>query len=52
MFVKTLILHHFDPESHIQIKTNASGYVIGGIPNQLFSRTRSNGIITKTDLSQ
>ena len=34
-FVKTLILYHFDPEYHIQIKTDASSYVIGGIFSQL-----------------
>ena len=30
-FVKTLILHHFDPKSHIRIETDALGYAIGGV---------------------
>ena len=31
VFVEAPILHHFYPESHIQIETNASGYAIGGV---------------------
>ena len=34
-FIKTLILHHFDPKHHIQVKTDTSGYGIGGIFSQL-----------------
>ena len=34
-FIKTPILQHFDLESHIQIKTDASGYVIGRVLSQL-----------------
>ena len=30
-FIKAPILQHFDLESHIRIKTNASGYAIGGV---------------------
>lgn len=30
-FMKALILHLFDSKSHIRIKTDTSGYVIGGI---------------------
>ena len=30
-FVKAPILHHFDPERHIQIETDVSGYAIGGV---------------------
>ena len=30
-FVEAPILHHFDPESHIRIETDASGYAIGGV---------------------
>ena len=37
VFTKDPILLHFDPEYHIWIKTNASGYVIGKIINQLTS---------------
>ncbi len=33
-FVETPILNHFDPERHIRIKTDASGYAIGGILSQ------------------
>ena len=30
-FTKAPILRHFDPEHYIQIKTDASGYAIGGV---------------------
>ena len=30
-FLKAPILHHFDPERHIQIETDVSGYAIGGV---------------------
>ena len=30
-FIEAPILHHLDPESQIRIKTDASGYAIGGI---------------------
>ena len=30
-FTKAPILWHFDPECHIQIETDASGYTIGGV---------------------
>ena len=30
-FIKAPILRHFDPESHIRIETDASGYAIGGV---------------------
>ena len=33
-FVKASILNHFDLEHHIQIKTDVSGYNIGGIFRQ------------------
>ncbi len=36
-FIKAPIINHFDPERHIQIETDASGYTIGGILNQLTS---------------
>ena len=50
-FTKAPILWHFDPECHIRIKTDASGYAIGGVLSQLASRTSSDGVVTKTDLS-
>ena len=34
-FLKTPILHHFDPERHIRIETDESGYAIGGVLSQL-----------------
>ena len=34
-FVKASILHHFDPERHIQVETDISGYAIGGVFSQL-----------------
>ena len=34
-FIKALILHHFDPKHYIRIETDASGYAIGGVLNQL-----------------
>ena len=49
-FVKASILHHFDLESYIRIKTNASGYAIGGVLSQLFSGTKPDGVVTKDDL--
>ena len=36
-FIKAPILHHFDPERHIRVETDASGYAIGGILSQLTS---------------
>ena len=33
VFVKTLILHHFDPIYHIQIERDASGYAIDEVFN-------------------
>ena len=34
-FLKAPIFHHFDPECHIQIKTDVSGYAIGAVLSQL-----------------
>ena len=34
-FTEASILHYFDLERYIWIKTDASGYAIGGILNQL-----------------
>ncbi len=36
-FVEALILNRFDPERHIRIEIDASGYTIGGILSQLTS---------------
>lgn len=35
VFTKASLLRHFDLECHLQIKTNMSGYVIGGVLTQL-----------------
>ena len=32
---KAPILHHFDPECHVRIETDVSGYAIGGVLNWL-----------------
>ena len=34
-FIKAPILHHFDPERHIRVEMDVSGYAIGGILSQL-----------------
>ena len=36
-FIKAPIFHHFDPERHIRVETDASGYAIGGVLSQLTS---------------
>ena len=51
-FTEALILWHFDPECHIRIETDASGYAIGGVLSQLASGTSPDGVVTKTDLGQ
>ena len=40
VFTEALILHHFDPERHTCIETDASGYSIGRVLNQLTSDQR------------
>ena len=51
-FTEAPILWHFDPECHIRIETDASGYAIGVVLSQLASGTSSDGVITKTNLGQ
>ena len=51
-FTKAPILWHFDPECHIRIKTDVSGYTIGGVQSRLASGTRPDWIFIKTDLGQ
>ena len=51
-FTKDSILQHFDPECHIWIETDILGYIIGGVLSQLTFKTRPDGVVTKTDLSQ
>ena len=36
-FVKTPILYHFNPERHIRVETDTSGYAIGEVLSQLTS---------------
>ena len=49
-FTKALILPNFDPECYIWIETDVSGYAISGVLSQLTFQTRSDGVVTKTDL--
>ena len=51
-FVEAQIFHHFDPESHIWIKTDASSYAIGNGFSQMSSETRPDGVVTKANLGQ
>ena len=51
-FTEAPILQHFDPECHIWIETDASGYAIGGVLSQLTSGTNPDGVVTKADLGQ
>ena len=38
-FTEAPILRHFNPERHIRIETDASGYAIGGVLSQMMSET-------------
>ena len=60
-FTEAPILQHFDPECHIRIETNASGYAIGGVlsqltPDQVISNSELNSakskVLTKPNLNQ
>ena len=51
-FNEAPIFWHFDPECHIWIETDISGYAISGVLSQLTSRTNSDGIVIKADLGQ
>ena len=51
-FIEVLIFWHFDPECHIQIKTDALGYAIGGVLSPLTFKTSPDGVVIKIDLSQ
>ena len=51
-FTEAPILRHFDPECHIRIETDASGYAIGGVLSQPASGTSPDGAVTKADLGQ
>ena len=49
-FTEAPILRHFDPECHIRIETDASGYAIGSVLSQLASGTSPDGVVTKADM--
>ena len=53
-FIEALILQHFDPESHIWIRTDISGYTIGGVLSQLnlASDAPPNDLNLKSDFGQ
>ena len=51
-FIEASILYYFNPKSHIRIETEALSYAIGDILTQLFSGTRPDEVVTKTDLGQ
>ena len=53
-FTEAPILRHFDPELHIRIETDASGYAIGGVLSQPTSDqvTSSDSISSTSDFGQ
>ena len=52
-FIKAPILRHFDLESHIRIKTDASGYAIGRVLSQLnLDSDASPNDLNKSDFGQ
>ena len=48
-FIEALILYYFDLESHIRIEIDELSYAIDSVLSQLFSKTRLDGVVTKTD---
>ena len=55
VFIKALILQHFDLESHIRIETDASSYAISGVLSQLnldFDTPPNNLNLNKFDFDQ
>ena len=51
-FTKAPIFRHFDPECHIWIETDLLSYAISSVLSHLAFETRSDGVVTKTNLSQ
>ena len=54
-FIKAPILRHFDPECHIRIETDASGYAIGGVLSQLstdWATPDESNLANKSDFGQ
>ena len=52
VFTKAPILWHFDPECHILIETDASGYTIHDVLSQWVFGTGLDGVVTKANLGQ
>ena len=55
LFIKALILWHFDPESHIRIEIDASGYAIDRVLSQLnldSNAPPNNSNLNKFDFGQ
>ncbi len=50
-FTKAPILRHFNPEYHIRIETDASGYAIGGVLSQMTLDQHSSGHVTHKNLN-
>ncbi len=50
-FTKAPIVHHFDPERHIQIHNYASGYSISGVLSQLTSDLSYSDHLTSKNLN-
>ena len=50
-FIKAPILRHFNPDCHIRIETDASGYAIGGVLSQLTPNqvTSDGAIVSNVD---
>ena len=48
-FTEAPILRHFDPEHHIQIETDASGYAIGEVLSQMISDQHFSGHVIHKD---
>lgn len=51
VFTKALILHHLDPERHIQNDTDVFGYAIGGVLSQMTSNQQSSHYVTTDQIS-
>ena len=51
-FIEVPTFWHFDPECHIRIETDASGYAIGSVLSQLASETKPDGVVIKTEFCQ
>ncbi len=50
-FTEAPMLRHFDPECHIRIETDTSGYAIGGVLSQMTSDQHSSGHVIHKSLN-